>query len=130
MAKDEGEKKKLRAEMLCHRCQATFTFEAGIAQRPETRGGAVGVTEHGILCPNPACKNWTHAYWISIPLEQQRRKLAVLRMAVTRPNRTQQDLIRFNSGRTKYQKAYGKFQDEMYEKTGTKPTMVREHIVE
>ncbi len=124
--KDTGKVK--RADLLCHKCSTTFSFEVGIKSRPETRGDLVGVTEHGIKCPT--CANWTHAYWISVPLERQRLELSRQRIKIGRPRRTQADLIKFNDMRAKYRKAYEKFQKETYKATGVKPTMIREHVVE
>lgn len=125
-----NDKQEVRADLFCHKCQTSFSFEVGIKERPETRGGAVGVTEYGIQCPNGECNNWVHAYWMSIPLENQRKQLRVARLRVLQPNHTKMDEIRFNDLQKRYRGAYDKFQNKMYKLTGTKPTLVKEHIVE
>jgi hypothetical protein len=124
------EKQDVQAELFCHKCKTSFSFEAGIKERKEERGGVVGVTEYGIQCPNPECNNWVHAYWMSIPLDNQRKALRRARIIVLRPNHTKFDEIRFKKLQRDYQGAYDKFQNKMYKLTGTKPTMVKEHVVE
>lgn len=122
--------KPKHAELFCHRCKASFSFEVGIKERVETRANIVGVVEHGIQCPNPDCLNWVHAYWMCVPLEFKRKELQGVRAAAGKPDHTQRDMIRFKDLQKKYAKAYQSFQNRMYKLTGVKPTMVKEHIVE